>query len=384
MGDVLGFVLCAKGEYNLEYKMVLTWDFCVKSFASSCISSHHPALSSACILGGYGYTVDSEKGLASLAVTGSEINISLCRYACWLISIWIPFGLFTVSANSFATSDAIPILLVLIPHRWLCAPSPAVTLASYDHEYKRSGSITIVNGRRSSGVWLTQGDAVDGKGKVRRRIDSSLANSTEDMSFPSTLPLTLQSHASLLKHCLYKSDEISPTEPITTMNPETSSKNFAQWSARAASKLQREQPSPETKPSSPSGGLRPLSLLQDRDSNRVGDVANVGLAPACPHEGMALYYTEAIRSEVPELVRKEKQGITVHKELSGLPPQEIGLLPHASDPVVIKKVWYRHESGNLKDKNFHFGGTKGQAIRHQYMDDVQYYEQGHPQDSSLL
>lgn len=50
-----------------------------------------PALSSAKVLGGYGYTADSEKGIASLAVTGGEVDISYSRYVLWLLSIWIPF-----------------------------------------------------------------------------------------------------------------------------------------------------------------------------------------------------------------------------------------------------------------------------------------------------
>ena len=50
-----------------------------------------PALSSAKVLGGYGHTADSEKGIASLAVTGSEVDISYSRYVLWLLSIWAPF-----------------------------------------------------------------------------------------------------------------------------------------------------------------------------------------------------------------------------------------------------------------------------------------------------
>ncbi|KAH7922976.1 hypothetical protein BV22DRAFT_1197017 [Leucogyrophana mollusca] len=211
-----------------------------------------PALSSARVLGGYGYTADSEKGIASLAVTGSEIDVSFYRYACWLMSIWIPLGLslpylFTVSADGSAASDALPILLVLSvtmsspllalnillrspipipsglfdvhadpPSVVMRAPSPAVTLASYNRDYKRSGSVTVVEGRRSGDVWITQGDAVDGKGKVARafglmspvprlavlppdddgqdgELTPPLPMQTEDTSFPSTLPVTPQS-----------------------------------------------------------------------------------------------------------------------------------------------------------------------------------------------
>lgn len=50
------------------------------------------------------------------------------------------------------------------------SPSPAVTLADYNREYKRSGSVTVVEGRRSGDVWISQGDAVDGKGKLSRAL----------------------------------------------------------------------------------------------------------------------------------------------------------------------------------------------------------------------
>jgi hypothetical protein len=50
------------------------------------------------------------------------------------------------------------------------APSPAVTLTDCDREYKRSGSVTVVEERRSGDVWLSQGDAVEGKGKLSRAL----------------------------------------------------------------------------------------------------------------------------------------------------------------------------------------------------------------------
>ncbi|KAI5981615.1 hypothetical protein EDD15DRAFT_2203726 [Pisolithus albus] len=46
--------------------------------------------------------------------------------------------------------------------------SPADTLATYVRDYKRSGSVTIVEGRRSGDVWISQGDAIDGKGRLGR------------------------------------------------------------------------------------------------------------------------------------------------------------------------------------------------------------------------
>jgi len=52
----------------------------------------------------------------------------------------------------------------------LHAPSPAETLARYGTKYKCSGSITVVEGRRSSDIWISKGDVVDGKGKVGQAI----------------------------------------------------------------------------------------------------------------------------------------------------------------------------------------------------------------------
>lgn len=50
------------------------------------------------------------------------------------------------------------------------APSPTETLATYCRAYKRSGSVTVVEGRRSGDVWISQGDAIDGKGKLGRAL----------------------------------------------------------------------------------------------------------------------------------------------------------------------------------------------------------------------
>ncbi|KAF9232790.1 hypothetical protein BU15DRAFT_54645 [Melanogaster broomeanus] len=163
-----------------------------------------PALSSAKVLGGYGYTGDSEKGIASLAVTDSEVDISFYRYVFWMVSMWVPLGLSLPYLLSLATTgtvptDVLPIMLVLSvtmsspllavnillrspipiptglfgahaepPSAVMRAASPAGTLATYSRGYKRSGSVTIVEGRRSGDVWISQGDAVDGKGKVAR------------------------------------------------------------------------------------------------------------------------------------------------------------------------------------------------------------------------
>jgi len=115
------------------------------------------------------------------------------------LPIPIPTGLFDVHAEP--------------PSAVLRAPSPAETLAGYGTKYKRSGSITVVEGRRSGDIWISKGDAVDGKGKVGRAIglmspvprlavlpiDDEEKGDGEQTpplpmqevpSFPSTLPLT--------------------------------------------------------------------------------------------------------------------------------------------------------------------------------------------------
>ncbi|KAI6159299.1 hypothetical protein EDD17DRAFT_1511430 [Pisolithus thermaeus] len=107
------------------------------------------ALLTAQVLGGYGYTADSEKGITSLATKGSGVEISYARYMSWLLSIWVPMP---------------PLAVVL--H----TPSPADTLAMYVRDYKGSGSVTIVKGHHSGDVWISQGDAVDGKGKVGQAL----------------------------------------------------------------------------------------------------------------------------------------------------------------------------------------------------------------------
>ncbi|KAI5986500.1 hypothetical protein EDD15DRAFT_2471543, partial [Pisolithus albus] len=71
--------------------------------------------------------------------------------------ILIPTGLFDVHAKP-------------PPAAVLRAPSPADMLATYVRDYKRSGSVTVVEGRRSCDVWISQGDAVDGKGKLGRAL----------------------------------------------------------------------------------------------------------------------------------------------------------------------------------------------------------------------
>jgi len=48
--------------------------------------------------------------------------------------------------------------------------SPTIS-RPWSHEYKRSGSVTVVEGRRSGDVWLAKGDAIDGKNKIGRAFE---------------------------------------------------------------------------------------------------------------------------------------------------------------------------------------------------------------------
>lgn len=71
----------------------------------------------------------------------------------------IPVGLFDVRDN-----------LPADPNRPLVQGS--LPTHTFSHEYKRSTScsVTVVEGRRSGDVWLSKGDAVDGKGKMGRAV----------------------------------------------------------------------------------------------------------------------------------------------------------------------------------------------------------------------
>ncbi|CDO73787.1 hypothetical protein BN946_scf185015.g116 [Trametes cinnabarina] len=170
-----------------------------------------PAMASTEVLGGYGYVAENnsaEKGFNSFSSQSSgDLDMTAYRTAGWFLMIWVPLGLslpymFMVSPG-FVSSPAASILLLLSvtlsspllainilfrspipipsslfetysepPSAVLRAPSPQSTAPSYgfSHEYKRSGSVTVVEGRRSTDVWLTNGDAVDGRGKIGRAL----------------------------------------------------------------------------------------------------------------------------------------------------------------------------------------------------------------------
>ncbi|KAI6135958.1 hypothetical protein F5141DRAFT_1185131 [Pisolithus sp. B1] len=232
------------------HPMMSAWSFRTAHQVESTVNISTPAaLLTAQVLGGYGYTADSEKGITSLATKGSGVEISYARYMSWLLSIWVPMALslpylISLSTPGFVPSDALSVLLVLLvtlsspllvinillcspiliptglfdihvkppPAVVLHAPSPADTLAMYVRDYKGSGSVTIVKGHHSGDVWISQGDAVDGKGKVGWALGlmSSIPRLAvlpiseekdegehtpplpmqDEPSFPSTLPLT--------------------------------------------------------------------------------------------------------------------------------------------------------------------------------------------------
>ncbi|KAI0353082.1 hypothetical protein OH77DRAFT_1522848 [Trametes cingulata] len=169
-----------------------------------------PAMASAEVLGGYGYVPENqaETGFNSFTSHSSgDLDMTIYRTIGWLLMIWVPLGfglpyLFMVSPTATPAPFASVLLMLSVtlsspllainilfrspipipsglfdtysepPSAVLRAPSPQSTTPSYkfSHEYKRSGSVTVVEGRRSTDVWLTNGDAVDGKGKIGRAL----------------------------------------------------------------------------------------------------------------------------------------------------------------------------------------------------------------------
>ncbi|KAJ4496843.1 hypothetical protein C8R41DRAFT_909392 [Lentinula lateritia] len=203
--------------------------------SSGAISSRPvtPALSNAQVLGGYGYK-DSEKEGGSTPLPGTNLDVSIYRSIGWLILIWVPLGLslpylITLSQNipaSLATSILFtlsvtmssPILALNIlfrspipipsglfdspddlPTNLLRGATPNSDTVKWSYEYKRSASVTVVEGRRSGDVWLTNGDAADGKSKVSRALGMmspmpklSVLPPEENADEPTTPPLPIQ------------------------------------------------------------------------------------------------------------------------------------------------------------------------------------------------
>ncbi|EEB98032.1 hypothetical protein MPER_02536, partial [Moniliophthora perniciosa FA553] len=186
-------------------------------------------MANAQVLGGYGYTPkDSETGLSAFAApTGTALDISIYSAIGWFIIIWVPLDnaasmlisiLLTLSvtmsspilALNILCRSPLPIPYGLfdvhsdVPSNLVRGPSPAGTepTLKFSHEYKRStsASVTVVEGRRSGDVWITNGDAKDGRGKMSRAMSmvsplpklSVLPSDYEQEEGELTPPLPLQ------------------------------------------------------------------------------------------------------------------------------------------------------------------------------------------------
>ncbi|KAJ7167609.1 hypothetical protein C8R46DRAFT_1218540 [Mycena filopes] len=194
-----------------------------------------PAMANANVLGGYGFAPvqhsDAEKSLAALAAApGATIDISVYRAVGWhfrfLTSYFrnrtphaptIASVLLILSVTLSSPLLALNLLFrspLPIPHGLfdIRGDLPADTVRDtgrggsvptykWSHEYKRStsASVTVVEGRRSGDVWMSNGDAVDGKSKMSRALGMitpmpklSVLPPEEDDSVPLTPPLPMQ------------------------------------------------------------------------------------------------------------------------------------------------------------------------------------------------
>lgn len=89
-----------------------------------------------------------------LAITLPSPFLALSVLFHW--SLLIPSGLFESTAQ---------------PMPELARTSSPTNARPWSHEYKRSGSVTVVEGRRSGDIWLSNGDAIDGKNKIGRAFE---------------------------------------------------------------------------------------------------------------------------------------------------------------------------------------------------------------------
>ncbi|KAF8165605.1 hypothetical protein B0H34DRAFT_762895 [Crassisporium funariophilum] len=209
-----------------------------------------PAMADAQVLGGYGYApggLEAEKGLAALAAhPGTTVEISVYPAIGWSIMIWVPLGFalpyLILLSQHILPSTTVQILFILSVtlsspllacNILLGSPLPIpvglfdvrgslpsdshqpLTIGSlppskWSHEYKRStsASVTVVEGRRSGDVWLSNGDAVDGKGKFSRAVSmlstkpklSVLPQEGCDDFYPDLPPLPIQNDDSFPVH----------------------------------------------------------------------------------------------------------------------------------------------------------------------------------------
>lgn len=231
-----------------------------------------PAMANAQVLGGYGYApgnTEAEKGLASLAAPpGTNLNISVYPAIGWFLTIWVPLGLslpYLISLCQQTTpSTALYILFVLsvtlssplLAINVICGShlpiptglfdvrgeKPKVSSApselpsnKWSHEYKRSMSTTItaVEGRRSGDVWLTNGDAVDGKNKLGRAVGmlSPMPKLSvmppEECDEPLTPPLPIQDADSSLPLTIHNTPETSAQFGRLRMDSKASSHHLS-------------------------------------------------------------------------------------------------------------------------------------------------------------
>ncbi|KAH8118462.1 hypothetical protein DFH11DRAFT_1502630 [Phellopilus nigrolimitatus] len=216
-------------EPDVSYPTMTAWSFpttCVGSPmpASSTALAHGqlpdsqegscpitPAMSSTQVLGESRFLSttaslsNAEKGINGLSWPYAKcLDVSVWRVIAWLALIWIPLGfsvpyLIIISLNEHFTNIAATIFLILSVT--LSAPLLAVNVLfspipipsglfetrsessiivppsgnlpsprELGSRYTRSGSVTVVESRRSGDVWLSKGDAIDGKNKLRRAM----------------------------------------------------------------------------------------------------------------------------------------------------------------------------------------------------------------------
>lgn len=78
-----------------------------------------------------------------------------------LLAINIVFSPMPIPSGLFETHSELPLV-----HPSGLLPSPT----DFESRFKRSGSVTVVEGRRSGDIWIAKGDAVDGKNKLGRAM----------------------------------------------------------------------------------------------------------------------------------------------------------------------------------------------------------------------
>ena len=111
------------------------------------------------------------------------------------------------------------------------APSPTSLAPSFklSHDYKRSGSVTVVEGRRSGDVWVANGDAIDGKNRLQRAV--GLLQPVPKLS---VLPVQEVSDAELTPPLPIQNEEDARTIPPTPQSEHYA--EFGQHRSRKESK----------------------------------------------------------------------------------------------------------------------------------------------------